>query len=262
MYINGTYIQTGTITIKKGTKTTFSANADTGVVNIVADSFSLSNGDTIASIAEDKASAAVNAQTQQTIFNKLTNNGQTQGIYLSGGKVYINAAYIATGTLADAGNNTTFNLSTGTLTMKKGSINIGDGTFKVDTNGNLTAKSATIEGTIKAGSSSGYWVKLSSTGEMQGGYGSSKYGYIDFSAETVYTPTGQEYNGVQIQGGVLRISTYMIAVARSTSTSTTATTGANGTLDYISAIEDNGDGTITWWESSIRFINGIMVSQL
>ena len=262
VYINGTYIQTGTITIKKGTKTTFSANADTGVVNIVADSFSLSNGDTIASIAEDKASAAVNAQTQQTIFNKLTNNGQTQGIYLSGGKVYINAAYIATGTLADAGNNTTFNLSTGTLTMKKGSINIGDGTFKVDTNGNLTAKSATIEGTIKAGSSSGYWVKLSSTGEMQGGYGSSKYGYIDFSAETVYTPTGQEYNGVQIQGGVLRISTYMIAVARSTSTSTTATTGANGTLDYISAIEDNGDGTITWWESSIRFINGIMVSQL
>lgn len=258
VYINGTYIQTGTITIKKGTKTTFSANADTGVVNIVADSFSLSNGDTIASIAEDK----VNAQTQQSIFNKLTNNGQTQGIYLSNGKVYINATYIAAGILADANNNTSFNLSTGALTMKKGSINIGDGTFKVDTNGNLTAKSATIEGTIKAGSSSGYWVKLSSTGEMQGGYGSSKYGYIDFSAETVYVPTGQEYNGVQIQGGVLRISTYMIAVARSTSTSTTATTGANGTLDYISAIEDNGDGTITWWESSMKFINGIMVSQI
>ena len=262
LYINGTYIQTGTITIKKGTKTTFSANADTGVVNIVADSFSLSNGDTISSIAESKASAAVNAQTQQTIFNKLTNNGQTQGIYLSNGKVYINATYIAAGILADANNNTSFNLSTGALTMKKGSINIGDGTFKVDTNGNLTAKSATIEGTIKAGSSSGYWVKLSSTGEMQGGYGSSKYGYIDFSAETVYTPTGQEYNGVQIQGGVLRISTYIIAVARSTSTSTTATTGANGTLDYISAIEDNGDGTITWWEASMKFINGLMVSQI
>ncbi len=262
LYINGTYIQTGTITIKKGTKTTFSANADTGVVNIVADSFSLSNGDTIASIAESKASSAVNAQTQQTIFNKLTNNGQTQGIYLSNGKVYINATYIAAGILADANNNTSFNLSTGALTMQKGSINIGDGTFKVTSSGALTATSANIEGTIKAGSSSGYWVKLSSTGEMQGGYGSSKYGYIDFSAETVHTPTGQEYNGVQIQGGVLRISTYMIAVARSTSTSTTATTGANGTLDYISAIQDNGDGTITWWEASMKFINGLMVSQI
>jgi hypothetical protein len=37
--------------------------------------------------------------TQQGIFNKLTNNGETQGIYLSGGKVYINGTYINAGTL-------------------------------------------------------------------------------------------------------------------------------------------------------------------
>lgn len=262
LYINGTYIQTGTITIKKGTKTTFSANADTGVVNIVADSFSLSNGDTISSIAESKASAAVNAQTQQTIFNKLTNNGQTQGIYLSNGKVYINATYIAAGILADANNNTSFNLSTGALTMKKGSINIGDGTFKVDSNGNLTATSAAIEGTIKAGSSSGYWVKLSASGEMQGGYGSSKYGYIDFSASCRDIDDGEVYRGVQIQGGCLRISTRIITVARSTSTSTTTTDGGSGTLRYVKKIEDNGDGTISWTTTSVEFINGIMVSQL
>ena len=36
---------------------------------------------------------------QQAIFNRLTNNGQTQGIYLENGKVYINASYIKTGTL-------------------------------------------------------------------------------------------------------------------------------------------------------------------
>lgn len=262
LYINGTYIQTGTITIKKGTKTTFSANADTGVVNIVADSFSLSNGDTISSIAESKASAAVNAQTQQTIFNKLTNNGQTQGIYLSNGKVYINATYIAAGILADANNNTSFNLSTGALTMQKGSINIGDGTFKVTSSGALTATSANIEGTIKAGSSSGYWVKLSPTGEMQGGYGSSKYGYIDFSAYCRDIDDGEVYRGVQIQGGCLRISTRIITVARSTSTSTTTTDGGSGTLRYVKKIEDNGDGTISWTTTSVEFINGIMVSQL
>jgi len=262
LYINGTYIQTGTITIKKGTKTTFSANADTGVVNIVADSFSLSNGDTISSIAESKASAAVNAQTQQTIFNKLTNNGQTQGIYLSNGKVYINATYIAAGILADANNNTSFNLSTGALTMQKGSINIGDGTFKVTSSGALTATSANIEGTIKAGGSSGYWVKLSSTGEMQGGYGSSKYGYIDFSASCRDIDDGEVYRGVQIQGGCLRISTRIITVARSTSTSTTTTDGGSGTLRYVKKIEDNGDGTISWTTTSVEFINGIMVSQL
>ena len=37
---------------------------------------------------------------QQTIFNRLTNNGQTQGIYLSNNKLYINATYIKSGTLS------------------------------------------------------------------------------------------------------------------------------------------------------------------
>ena len=176
--------------------------------------------------------------------------------------MYINATYIAAGILADANNNTSFNLSTGALTMQKGSINIGDGTFKVTSSGALTATSANIEGTIKAGSSSGYWVKLSSTGEMQGGYGSSKYGYIDFSASCRDIDDGEVYRGVQIQGGCLRISTRIITVARSTSTSTTTTDGGSGTLRYVKKIEDNGDGTISWTTTSVEFINGIMVSQL
>jgi len=42
-------------------------------------------GKTVQDIAANAASSAVSAQTQRDIFNKLTNNGQTQGIYLSGG---------------------------------------------------------------------------------------------------------------------------------------------------------------------------------
>lgn len=38
--------------------------------------------------------------TQEAIFNKLTNNGETQGIYLSGGHVYLNATYMQTGLLS------------------------------------------------------------------------------------------------------------------------------------------------------------------
>ena len=45
------------------------------------------------------AQGKVDAQTQASIFNKLTNNGATQGIYLDGGKIYINGEYIQTGTL-------------------------------------------------------------------------------------------------------------------------------------------------------------------
>lgn len=38
--------------------------------------------------------------TQDVIFNKLTNGGETQGIYLSGGHVYLNASYIKSGYLS------------------------------------------------------------------------------------------------------------------------------------------------------------------
>ena len=40
------------------------------------------------------AQGKVDAQTQATIFNKLTNNGATQGIFLDGGKIWINGEYI------------------------------------------------------------------------------------------------------------------------------------------------------------------------
>lgn len=40
--------------------------------------------------------------TQEAIFNKLTNNGETQGIYLSGGHVYLNASYLRTGVISGA----------------------------------------------------------------------------------------------------------------------------------------------------------------
>lgn len=73
--------------------------------NMTTGEFSLSanttvGGSTVSSIASTAASSAVNAQTQQSIFNKLTNNGQTQGIYLSNGKLYLNASYMQTGKLS------------------------------------------------------------------------------------------------------------------------------------------------------------------
>ena len=52
---------------------------------------------------------------QQGVFNRLTNNGQTQGIYLSGGKLYINATYIATGRISSTDGKVYFDLNTGTL---------------------------------------------------------------------------------------------------------------------------------------------------
>lgn len=49
--------------------------------------------------AYDYANQVVDSQTQLDIFNKLTNGGQTQGLYLYDGKVYINADYLKAGTI-------------------------------------------------------------------------------------------------------------------------------------------------------------------
>ena len=56
------------------------------------------------------------------------------------------ADFITTGTLKDHAGNTQLNMSTGVLTMKKGSINLGGGKFTVNDSGALKAISGTIGG--------------------------------------------------------------------------------------------------------------------
>ena len=53
--------------------------------------------------------------TQTYIFNKLTNNGQTQGLYLSNGLLYVNATYMRTGVIT--GKRSYWNLDTGQFAM-------------------------------------------------------------------------------------------------------------------------------------------------
>ena len=67
--------------------------------------------------ADAAASAAVKRQTQLDIFNKLTNNGQIQGLFMEeDGQVYINAAYISTGILTSRdGKSFYLDLDTGTF---------------------------------------------------------------------------------------------------------------------------------------------------
>lgn len=70
--------------------------------------------------------------TQDAIFNKLTNNGETQGIYLSGGHVYLNASYLKTGSLnadlikagriQDYANSNWWDLAASTIHVSRGEI--------------------------------------------------------------------------------------------------------------------------------------------
>lgn len=70
-----------------------------------------------ASDAKTVADAVNDQFTQQGVFNKLTNNGAMPGIFMKDGQLYVNATYLATGTIADRTGTNHWNLETGELKM-------------------------------------------------------------------------------------------------------------------------------------------------
>lgn len=113
------------------------------------------NPDDIEETMEEAASHAMDYITQQALFNKLTNNGQMQGIFMRDGQLYVNATYIQSGTFSGA----RINLGSGTFTVDEqgnvnasslaingGSIDLGNGAFHVSSNGSATASNLGITG--------------------------------------------------------------------------------------------------------------------
>jgi hypothetical protein len=143
----------------------------------VASKQDVSTGDasTLASANANTANAISNYDTytltQTKVFNKLTNNGQLQGIYMQNGNLYINSSYIATGILADAYGNTKWNLQTGKLESKK--LSIDSTYFQLSEAGAITSisqdgkKIVVDKGTITGYKSNG---ELSAKLEIGDGY--------------------------------------------------------------------------------------------
>lgn len=126
LYINASYIKSGQISADlinlKNINVTNSSGTSTfaidnyGDVTLRPNTFALTNGDTIYSVAEDKASTALSSanrytdnalgnldigkMSKQEIINVLSDNSNNKGLYLSNGNVYMNADYINTGELA------------------------------------------------------------------------------------------------------------------------------------------------------------------
>lgn len=122
------------------------------------------------SAADSKISAFDAALNQQKVFNKLTNNGQLQGIYMRNGRLYINASYIASGVIADTNNNTLWDLSTGALSSKKFSID--SQYFKLAEDGKIT--SITSDGkklVLEKGTITGFRVNGTQSAKLEIGDG-------------------------------------------------------------------------------------------
>ena len=179
---------------------------------------------------------------QREVFNRLTNNGQTQGIYLSGGLLYINASYIETGIISDRLGRNTWNLNTGALATNY-----------------MTATNIDASGTFECGSASNLLRLVS--GEIRGLENGTQIGVIDFSSHMINVNTGARTTGLQLTGSNhIRVTTPLISAASSSSESTTSTHAITkeATLHYISQIDDLGDGRIQWWNAtrSIDFVDG------
>ena len=70
---------------------------------------------------------------QQNIFNRLTNNGQTQGIYLRDGKLYLNGEYMQIGKISDHNGESYWDLDTGELNFS-GTFNMTGGQISISAN--------------------------------------------------------------------------------------------------------------------------------
>ena len=140
VYINAKYILAGLLAgeringrglkvIDDGKNVTLEIDSKGNVI-LAPKTFSL-QGKTVKEIADSSASTAVSGQTQSDIFNKLTNGGKAQGIYLDEkGNLYVNGEYVqAKGIrVVDSNGKTTFAIdkTTGAVTIAASQFTLGD----------------------------------------------------------------------------------------------------------------------------------------
>ena len=222
-----------------------------------------SDAQMVSNISEQKANSAVGAYdkylTQKEVFNKLTNGGKSQGIYMSNGDLYINGSYIKSGTiLADY-------IRAGTLSDSKNKNSIDLDTGGIVTTG-LVAKEINASGTFTAGTAND-GMRITPAGDIEGYENGSRIGKINFKGHFVWVDgpnKGQKHKGLQLTSETAtRIVSPYLCVSASSDESAIATAGYTGTIEQpiISNITANGTGGVNWVYGTLRlkFINGILV---
>ncbi|MBO5570848.1 MAG: phage tail protein [Clostridia bacterium] len=196
--------------------------------------------------------------TQLAVFNKLTNNGETQGIYLENGKLYLNATYIKTGTLsADI-------ITAGILKDKK-----NNNSWNLDT-GVLTAKNIIATGSFSCGNSDYASMELADA-KIIGYLNNRQYGQITLATNVSYRYKGGpiQYKDAMVleSTDMLLIVTPNFAVRENWYNNYTYNVGITNTFSQalitnLSATgNDYGIGSMSWGSGrfSLTFIHGVCV---
>lgn len=160
----------------------------------------------------------------------MTMDGSIVADYVNTG--VLNADVIRAGVLKDVSGNFSLDMKTGTLTMKKGSINIG-GNFIVDEQGNLTARRGTFAGTLVA---------------AKGSFG----GVVQ--AEDFLDPYGNSMlTGDKFKADYLDL--YGLTVSNKSTGAVTFAVSSNGLVTINGSVTMGAGSSINWAQVSNQNIN-------
>jgi len=205
---------------------------------------------------EDQSKALKESLTQREILRIITNDFKTKGFWLEKNELYINGTYIRSGTidagiikagiLIDEAENNLWNLATGYFQTK-----------------NAVMINANVDGQFTTGTD--YKICLEK-GQIVGyGPDNKSCGYMDSTASVYDIQDGWTKKGLQIAGGVLRISTDYICVHNRNNVGQTSTTTERKKRVEWKIMEDfraNSDGSMSWnvVTHGIEVMNGLVVS--
>lgn len=205
LYINATYINTGTLTVGNTLVIdgTIRDRNNRNYWNLTNGNFSLSSSyakiddSSIASesyavdVANAAASTLDSSLNQTKIFNKLTNNGAAKGIFLTSKQLYINADYISTGIIKSSNNTMLIDLDNNSITsnlftLSSTYINI-DNSNGITVKGNLQ-RSDLVEYYSKTTLNSG-GLKIDCSSTIDGAYYNLGYIFGDYENDTITVST-------------------------------------------------------------------------
>ena len=179
----------------------------------------------------------------------MTMDGSIVADYITSG--VLNADVIRAGVLKDYGRNFSLDFTTGKLTMKKGSINIGNGNFTVDENGNLYAARGTFAGTLSGAKGTFGGQLTAATGNFKGIVQAEdfqdKYGrsMMDLSKQK-FTADYLDLYGITITNKYTGAVTFKVDGSSGEVTiNGKVTMGAGSSIDWYTVTEKN----IQWSEA-------------
>ena len=170
----------------------------------------------------------------------ITMDGSIVADYITTG--VLNADVIRAGTLRDYSGNFILDFETGKLTMKKGSINIGNGNFTVDEEGNLYARRGTFAGTLSGAKGTFGGQLVAASGDFKGVVQASDF--LDRYGNSMMTGDKFASDYLDLYGLTIRnkntgATTFAVSSTGVITINGNITMGAGSTINWASVTNQN-----------------------